>query len=170
MMLETTTREVELSQIEISATDGTFSLGVEVTKVNKGELLSLENPRYQQLIHANLHLTGVAIDDLDNKDKLPVHIILGASEYAKITTETAPKIGQPGQPVAELTRFGWTIILPGKELVDLTNMLLCQTSHVDYEELCHLDVFGLADTPTNDQDDVYAVACLCILACTLHGN
>lgn len=55
MMLRTTTREVELSQIEISATDGTFSLGVEVTKVNKGELLSLENPRYQQLIHANLH-------------------------------------------------------------------------------------------------------------------
>ena len=173
MMLETTTRKVELSQIEISATDGTFSLGVEVTKVNKGELLSLDNPRYQQLIHTNSHLTGVAIDDLDNKDKLPVHIILGASEYAKIKTETAPKIGQPGQPVAKLTRFGWTIISPGKESVGLTNMLLCQMSHVDYEELCRLDVLGLADTPTNDQDAFLParyteIDFVCTLHCTLH--
>ena len=35
-------------------------------------------------------------------------------------------------------------------------MLLTQTSHVDYEELCRLDVLGLADTPTNDQGSVYA--------------
>ena len=156
MMLGTTTREVQLSRIEISAIDGSFSLPVEVTKVNKGELLYLDNPRYQQLLHANSHLTGVVIDDLDDKDKLPVHIILGASEYAKLKTETAPKIGRPGQPVAELTRFGWTIISPGKESIDVTNMLLCQTSHVDYEELCRLDVLRLADTPTNDQGDVYA--------------
>lgn len=156
MMLGATTREVELSQIEIRATDGTFSLPVEVTKVNKGELLFLANPRYQQLISRNAHLNGVDVVDHDTKDQLPVHIILGASEYAKLKTETAPKIGQPGQPVAELTRFGWTIISPGKEPVDLSNMLLCQTSHVDYEQLCRLDVLGLTDTPPNDQGDVYA--------------
>ena len=128
-MLGTTTREVELSQVEISATDGTFALQVKVTKVDKGELLFLDNSRYQQAIKQNAHLSGVQMDDLDYKEKLPIHLILGASEYAK--TETAPKFGQVGKPIAELTRFGWTIISPGNGHVDLSNMLLCQTSHVD---------------------------------------
>ena len=35
-------------------------------------------------------------------------------------------------------------------------MLLTQTSSVDYEELCRLDVLGLADATENDQETVYA--------------
>ena len=34
-------------------------------------------------------------------------------------------------------------------------MLLTQESHVNYEELCRLDVLGLADTPEHDQGAVY---------------
>ena len=34
-------------------------------------------------------------------------------------------------------------------------MLLTQTSKTDYEELCQLDVLGLADSPTGDQGVVY---------------
>ena len=155
MLLGATTREVELLTIEITGSDGEFSMPVEVTKVNKSELLFLDNPKYQQLIDDNKHLRGVVMDDHDTKSRLPVHIILGASEYAKLKTESAPKIGELGQPVAELTRFGWTIISPGKEPLDLSNMLVTQTSHVDYENLCRLDVLGLSDTPTNDQESVY---------------
>lgn len=44
----------------------------------------------------------------------------------------------------------------GKEPLDLTNVLLTQTLHVDYEELYRLDVLGLSDTPPNDQGSVYA--------------
>ena len=44
---------------------------------------------------------------------------------------------------------------PGKE-VDLTPMFCTQTSHVDYDNLCKLDVLGLADTSTGDQAEVYA--------------
>ena len=44
--------------------------------------------------------------DDDTKSELPVHLILGASEYAQIKTETKPRVGQPGEPVAEQTRFG----------------------------------------------------------------
>ena len=58
--------------------------------------------------------------------------------------------------MAELTKFGWIVIAPGKEPLDVTNVLLTQTSHVDYEELCRLDVLGLSDTPPNDQGSVYA--------------
>ena len=46
------------------------------------------------------------MDDNDAKPLLPVHLVLGASEYVKIKTETLPKIGLSGQPVAEKTALG----------------------------------------------------------------
>ena len=55
------------------------------------------------------------MNDTDTKAQLPVHLIFGASEYAKIKTNIPAKIGTPGKPIAELTRFGWTIMSPGKE-------------------------------------------------------
>ena len=156
MLLGASTREVELATIAISDVNRKLSMPVEVTKVDKGELLILENPKYQEVIERNPHLSGVVMNDVDTKSHLPVHIILGAGDFAKLKTESVPKIGEPGQPVAELTKFGWIIMSPGKEPLDLTNVLLTQTSHVDYEELCRLDVLGLSDTPPNDQSSVYA--------------
>ncbi len=155
MMLGTTTREVELSTIEIAGLTSAFSLSVEVTKVDKKELLTLDNPRYAEIIKNYTHMRGVTMEDHDRKDKLPVHIILGASEIAKLKTERPPRVGLPGQPVAELTQFGWTIMSPGKESVDVATMLLAQTSQTDYEELCRLDVLGLEDRPINSQSVVY---------------
>ena len=155
MLLGTSIREVELATIEISDVNRKFTMPVEVTQVDKGELLFLDNPNYKETIAKNPHLSGVVMNDQDEKSRLPVHLILGAGEYAKVKTESAPKIGEPGEPVAELTKFGWIITSPGKEPLDMTKMLLTQTSHADYEELCRLDVLGLSDTPTNDQKNVY---------------
>ena len=70
------------------------------------------------------------MDDMDTKEFLPVHLILGVCDYTKIKTETAPLIGAANKPIAEKTKFGWTIISPGKE-VDLSPMFLTQTSTVD---------------------------------------
>ena len=50
-----------------------------------------------------------------------------------IKTETSPKIVQP----------------------NLNEMFMTQTSSADYEKLCRLDVLGLEDSPTGDQDEVY---------------
>lgn len=91
------------------------------------------------------------MDDMDVKRELPVHLILGTSEYAQIKTETTPRIGKPGETIAELTRLGWTIMSPGSD-PNLTNMFLTQTSVTDYEGLCRLDVLGLEDSPTGDQE------------------
>ena len=44
---------------------------------------------------------------------------------------------------------------PGKD-IDLGNVLLTQTSSVDYENLCRLDVLGFKDTPPVSQKNVYA--------------
>ena len=92
--------------------------------------------------------------DKDDKAELPVHLVIGANEYTKIKTETSPKIGRQGEPIAEKTKFGWTIMSPGKE-VNLNEMFMTQTSSADYEKLCRLDVLGLEDSPTGDQDEVY---------------
>ena len=56
------------------------------------------------------------------------------------------------QSVAEKTRFGWTIMTSGAEVVDVGKIFLTQTS----DELCRLDVLGLEDSPTGDQETVYA--------------
>ena len=39
-----------------------------------------------------------------------------------------------GQPVAEQTKFGWTIMSPGAEF-DKRTVFLTQTSHADFENL-----------------------------------
>ena len=43
---------------------------------------------------------------------------------------------------------------PGKE-ADLSKLLLTQTSRVEYEDLCQLDVLGLKDPAVGDQEQVY---------------
>ena len=50
------------------------------------------------------------MDDYNQKDELPIHLVLGAAEYSKIKTATKPRVGKPGEPVAELTRLGWSML------------------------------------------------------------
>ena len=152
MMLGSVNKVIGVYDLTINSLNGKFRLQTEVTKVDRGTLLSLDNPRYAEVIAKYPHLTGIHMTDRDEKPQLPVHIILGVSEYAKIRTETKPRIGRPGQPVAELTQFGWTIMSPGKE-IDISSMLLTQTATADYEELCKLDVLGIQDK--REQADVY---------------
>ena len=65
-----------------------------------------------------------------------------------------PRVGSPGEPVAELTQFGWVIMSPGNE-IDLNNLILSRTSIDDYEKLCNLDVLGVQDIPKSHQDIVH---------------
>ena len=149
--MSATEREIEVHKVVIKSLSGDFHLQTEVTKVNRSVLLKLENSGYKRLVQQYDHLKGVEMDDMDVKRELPVHLILGTSEYAQIKTETTPRIGKPGETIAELTRLGWTIMSPGSD-PNLTNMFLTQTSVTDYEGLCRLDVLGLEDSPTGDQE------------------
>ena len=94
------------------------------------------------------------MNDNDTKASLPVNLVLGGGEYARIKTETRPRIGQENDLIAELTKFGWFLMSPGKEF-DKNIMLLTQTSQTDFENLCRLDVLGLRDTPDHDQSSVF---------------
>ena len=46
-------------------------------------------PYYDKLIEHYAHLKDVHMEDTDKKPALPVHLILGASEYTKIKTPEA---------------------------------------------------------------------------------
>ena len=76
------------------------------------------------------------MEDSDTKAHLPVHVIIGANDLAKIRTSDRLRVGRRGDPVAERTRFGWTIMSPG---TDLGNAYLAVNSTVDHNRLCALD-------------------------------
>ena len=77
MMLKTVTREVELSTVNVQFLDGKFNMDVSGTKVDKPELLHVDNPHYEQLTSTYSHLNGIIMDDNDRKPKLPIHLIPG---------------------------------------------------------------------------------------------
>ncbi len=138
----------------IESEDDSYKMDVRLMKVNKGELLSIDNPRYEQLIQKHQHSRQVEIVDHDSKQQLPIHVILGSGEYARIKTGTKPLVGEDSDPVAEKTKLGWFVMSPGADF-DKTTVLLTQTSQSDYENLCRLDVLGIADSGESDHKMVY---------------
>ncbi|XP_028414003.1 uncharacterized protein LOC114536864 [Dendronephthya gigantea] len=154
MLMSTKTSRMEMYDTSVSSIDGSYVMNVRLTKVGKDELLSINNPGYDKLIKRYQHLNAVQINDSDTKKEFPIHVILGSGEYSRIKTSTRPLVGNDCEPVAEKTKLGWFIMSPGVEF-DKSTMLLTQTSQADFEDLCRLDVLGLADTMENDQDLVF---------------
>ena len=155
MLMSTRVERLETYGTEIESMKGDFSMQVSLIKVNKTHLLTVDNPNYEALIGTHPHLEGVQMDDHETKAQLPIHVVLGGGEYARIKTKSRPRIGKEGEPVAELTKLGWFIMSPGKEF-DHHHMRLTQTTQSDYEELCRLNVLGLAHTAEHDQESVYS--------------
>ncbi|XP_057302720.1 uncharacterized protein LOC130636888 [Hydractinia symbiolongicarpus] len=150
MMLHTSKKKIEIFNVTISSLDETFTINIEVSKIEKSALLSIPNPRFSDLKKNYRHLKNVYIAGYHAKEEVPVHLILGASDFARIKTRTAPRIGSSGEPVAELTKLGWTIIS-----VDLRNLYLTRSSSEDYERLCALDVLGLKEASCGNHNEVY---------------
>ena len=110
-------------------------MNVRVTKVNKPEILQLENSNYKDVIENHPHLASLTMLEKNDKDYLPVHLILGSGDFAKLKTETTPKIGKNLEdPVAELTKLGWVIYSPGDE-DEVSHMNLIKSANEDYKEL-----------------------------------
>ena len=106
MLMSTATIKVEMYKYEIKDVKESFSIKMDVSEVDKRELLTIQNPKYKEIIRSYPHLKRVVIDDADEKAELPIHMIIGASDFAKIKTPSKPRIGNPCEPVAELTSFG----------------------------------------------------------------
>lgn len=102
MLMTTSTTKMETYKTTITCTSGDYKLDVDLVKVEKGKLLEVENPQYEQLLKTYSHLAGVKMNDDDTKSYLPTHAILGAGVYARI--------GKQGEPVAKRTKLGWLIL------------------------------------------------------------
>ena len=140
--------------MQIASVVNDFEVMATVRNVDKAVLLLLPNPQYECIIEKHQHLKEIVMNDKDKKPELPIHMILGASEYTKVKTETKSKLENPGEPVAELTALGWTIMSPGNK-ADLSSIYLTRSSTADYQNLCKLYVLGLEDRAQGDQATVY---------------
>ena len=50
MLMQTTDKEIEIHDVVIENLSGNFHLRTEITKVNRGVLLTLTNPRYKDIL------------------------------------------------------------------------------------------------------------------------
>lgn len=75
MMLGRTTHEVELFTIKVRSIESSEELSMDVTRVERRELLIINNPHYQKIIDSYAYLKGVELTDHDPKPHLPVHLI-----------------------------------------------------------------------------------------------
>ena len=138
MVMCTTTKKIDIYKVTIENLKGDFRMDTHASRVDKESLLSTINARYSDIIRKYPHLKEVEMDDKDEKKHLPIHLILGASDYAKIKTDSRPKVGKLGEPVGEFTKLGWTLISAGAE-IDTTVMFYAKSSLLDFEKLCSLD-------------------------------
>ena len=76
MMMTWTTQKIEMYEVKRSNIREVFSLATTLSKVTKYK-----------------HPKGVEIDDNDIKNELPIHVMLGASDYAKVKPNFAPRVG-----------------------------------------------------------------------------
>ena len=53
------------------------------SKIENGELLTLDNPRYSDLLNNHPYLRGVAMEISDTKAHLPAHLIIGANDFPR---------------------------------------------------------------------------------------
>ena len=88
MMLGSMRTQVEIYNVNVRSINGDYSMDFNVSKVDKPELMNLENPKYEELRKKYTHLKGVQMNDTDAKSGLPIHLVLGPSEYAEIKTKT----------------------------------------------------------------------------------
>ncbi len=77
----------------IKPLDQKFKLDIEISKVDKPELMKLNNPNYFHLLERYKHLSGAKFEDPDTRTQIPIHLVLGASDYAKNKTSMAQKLG-----------------------------------------------------------------------------
>ena len=126
-LMHSVVKKTEIYQFEIGDINQEFKIGVEINKLEKEVLLDLPNPNYPEIQKFYNHLKDIIINDTGTKKELPVHVILGAGHYSKIKTQERARVGQPGEPIAELTKLGWVVISPG-QVISVTKMLFSKTS------------------------------------------
>ena len=140
-MLYTATIKINICDVKIESLQSDSEFKIELNE--KDLLLTVPNPKYESRLSDYPHLKGFKMDEFQTKAVLPIHVILGASDFTKVKTKEAPRIMKIGDPIAELTKLRWIIISPGKES-NYSHLLLKTSAFNNHEEICSLDVLDIS--------------------------
>ena len=70
MMFSTQKKNVHIYSVEICDVRDNYVVSAEVTRVDREVLLTLQNPRYEEVKRNYNHLSSIMMDDVDEKDEL----------------------------------------------------------------------------------------------------
>lgn len=154
-MYGTVSRRVEIYQVKVSS-DVLEDFEMNLTCINgeKEILTYLPNPRIKSLKKKYGRFRCLSFSEENAKeDKLPVHIILGTSDFQRIRT-TEPLVLGPNpdhDPGAEFTMLGWT--LSGKSIgsdIGTERSFFLTSTQDEFQQMCSLEVLGLSDEMKSD--------------------
>ena len=153
-LTNSTTKKLKIYNLKVEKLDENFSFQTELNKLEREVLITLPNPKYNEMIETYDHLKGIKMNERDTKPELPIHVILGASDYVKIKMQKCTRVGKINEPVAEKTNMGWVIMSPGGE-IELLSSLYTRTSVRDLNSLCDIDVLGVEENHLSHDENVY---------------
>ena len=78
------------------------------------------------MIETNDLLKGIKMNERDTKPELPIHVILGTSDYVKVKMQKCPRVGK----------------------------LYIRTSVSDFDRLCDVGVLGVKENHLSDHGNV----------------
>ena len=136
-------------------------------------LSSIPNSHPESQKHNYDHLRNLWFSDVSKEENLPIHAIIGVKDFARIRTGKIVR-GKPGEPIAEETTLGWTLMGSlGEQQADRTSivhMVIHKPGSIEEEskQLWDLDVLGVedgskhiyeefADSVTQKEDGRYSV-------------
>ena len=105
MILSSTATKVEIYSANLKSIEGKFDMDIELCKVHRPQLMTINHPNFTGLCEKYSHLEGVKVnEDPQNRDQIPILVVLDASEYAAVKTRAAQRVGLPGQPDIQFYR------------------------------------------------------------------
>ena len=153
-LTNSTTKKLKMNDLKVENLDENFSFQTEQNKLERAVLITLPNPKYNEMIDTHDHLNSIKMSESDTKPELSIHVILGASDYVKIEMQICPRVGKINEPIVEQTKKGWVIMPLGRES-NLVSSIYTSTSVSDIDRLCDIDVLGMEENHLSPDENVY---------------
>ena len=78
------TKKIKIYSVKIQDVDEKYSFNTELNKLEREVLLTLPIPKYSKTLKNYPNIREVRINDTDEKEQLPLHFVLMASDLLKL--------------------------------------------------------------------------------------
>ena len=100
-LTNSTTKKRKIYNLKVENLDENFSFQTELNKLERKVPITLSNPKYNEMVGTYDDLKGIKMNERDTKPELPIHVILGASDYVKIKMRKCPREGKINEPIKQ---------------------------------------------------------------------